>query len=89
MRKQLFVSFDNGLNMSVCPSACLSTHKLCHGPHGSDWFEFSTYDADFFTIWHPQHSSFLARNFVTHSNGMTFKFKVKYKRSRQKCDFQH
>jgi len=45
---------------SVCLSVRLSmchTRGLC--PHGS------TYDHDFFTIWQPRDSNFLALNFVS------------------------
>ena len=46
--------------INLCLSVCLSichTRGLC--PHGS------TYDHDFFTVWQPHDSSFLAPNFIS------------------------
>jgi len=58
------------VNLSACPSViCLSVTLVdC-----AVMVRLTMYDHDFFTIWQPPGSSFLAPNFVssTHFNGIT------------------
>jgi len=63
--RQCVPSFSHrkSVRLSVC-----HTRVLC--PHGL------TYDHDFWTIWQPRDPTMI---FSPNSNGMTFKFKVKYK----------